>query len=58
MGQPLFSFAYPAAGMFIWAKIDLAGNARYEEICKQGIDDPEREWTQKFWEALTDAKVG
>ncbi|KAL1688962.1 pyridoxal phosphate-dependent transferase [Schizophyllum commune] len=53
----LFRFVPPAAGMFLWLKLDLSGNPTYRRLCAARAPAAEDAWAAAFWRELVAARV-
>jgi aromatic amino acid aminotransferase I len=47
--RPVFSFIDPSAGMFVWSRFYFGGVERFEELERQGVDDPEQAFGDELW---------
>jgi len=64
LAVPFFSFSFPKGGMFVWMKLYLDRNPRYQTMLKesQSVNAAEgaavvSNWTEAFWMDLIQEKV-
>lgn len=53
----VFRFVPPAAGMFLWLKLDLEAHPAYRRLCAARAPAPEDAWAAAFWRELVVARV-
>lgn len=54
---PVFSFIAPTAGMFLWCKVYLSQNPKYQALVKSGAEDPEQAIADQLWDQWAESLV-
>ncbi|KWU47033.1 PLP-dependent transferase [Rhodotorula sp. JG-1b] len=55
--RPIATFVPPTGGMFLWLSFSLSLAPRFRELVAQGVEDPEKQFMDEFWQALAENLV-